>query len=398
MELKNLKEHTRTLATLAESDTEVISCYLALAKGRLTNRNAFDEQVRSLKLGLTGKDRSDFETALERIEAYLKTEVLPDAKGIALFSRSGAEPFFLPLQFRIPLPNWVAVDTTPNIYHLVELKDTYHRYVVMISTEESVRILEVNLGAVTEELWKERPELRKRVGREWTKDHYQNHRRNRTEKFIKEKINILDRLMSAGGYGHLILAGNPRMTAGVRDELPKHLLTKLVDVVPAASKTSVADVVEATIASFIEEEERDSRLAVDELVQAVNTGGLAVCGTEPVFRALERGQVDTLILAKAYEPDKGWQCTVCDIMNVNREEPEKCPECGASELRGFEVNEEMVRLAEREGCEIEVVEHSDELRLLGGVGCLLRYRLPEEFLLGPGEPSHVTVHECSAGQ
>jgi len=237
MELKNLQKHIRTLSTLAESDAEVISCYLAVLKGRLTNRKAFDEQIRSLKPGLCGKNLGDFETALERIEAYLKTEVLPDAKGIALFSRSGEEPFFLPLQFRAPLPNWVAVDVTPNIYHLVELKDTYHRYVVMISTERSVRILGINLGAVTEELWRERPELRKRVGREWSKCQYQNHRRDRTEKFIKEKISILDRLMSVGGYGHLILAGHPRMTARVRDQLPKHLRTKLVDVVPVASKT-----------------------------------------------------------------------------------------------------------------------------------------------------------------
>ena len=45
---------------------------------------------------------------MERIEAYLKTEALPDAKGIAFFSRSGEEPFFLPIQFRAPLPNWLA--------------------------------------------------------------------------------------------------------------------------------------------------------------------------------------------------------------------------------------------------------------------------------------------------
>jgi hypothetical protein len=380
MKLQNLREHVRTLATLAESDAVVVSCYLTLAKGRVRNRNAFDEQVRSVILGRTGKGRSDLEAALQRIEAYLKTELLPDAKGAALFSRSGAAPFFLPLQFRVPLPNWMAVDTTPNIYHLVELKDTYHRYVVMISTEESVRILEVNLGAVTEELWRDRPELRKRVGREWTKSHYQNHRRSRTEKFIKEKINILDRLMSAGGYTHLILAGTERMTARVRDQLPKQLRTNLVDVVPAGARASLANIVEATIASFVEEEENESRLAVDELFQAVQTGGLAVSGTEPVFRALERAQTDTLILAKAYAPEKGWQCTVCEAMNVSREKTENCRKCGASDLRGFDVKEEMVRLAEREGCTVEVVEHSDKLMRLGGVGCLLRYRLPEEYM------------------
>ena len=58
---------------------------------------------------------------------------------------------------------------------------------------------------------------------------------------------------------------------------------------------------------------------------------------------------------------------------------------------------EMVRLAEREGCEIEVAECNETLGLLGGVGCLLRYRLPEELLLGPGEQTRATVHERAAG-
>ena len=29
------------------------------------------------------------------------------------------------MQFHVPLPNRMAVDTVPNIYHLVELKDNY---------------------------------------------------------------------------------------------------------------------------------------------------------------------------------------------------------------------------------------------------------------------------------
>jgi len=57
MELKNLQEHVRTLATLAESNAEVVSCYLTIVKGRLTNHNVFDEQVlRSLKQGMTGPE------------------------------------------------------------------------------------------------------------------------------------------------------------------------------------------------------------------------------------------------------------------------------------------------------------------------------------------------------
>ena len=296
---------------------------------------------------------------------------------MAIFSRAGGEPFFLPLQFRVPLPNWMAVDTTPNIYHLVELKDTYHRYVVMISTEESVRIYEVNLGAVTEQLWKQRPELRKRVGREWTKEHYQNHRRDRAQRFIKEKIKILEQVMSAGGYTHLVLAGHPTITSRVRSELPKHLAEQLIDVVPASGRTPVSDVVKATLASFIEQEEKESRATAEEIERQIRTGGLAVIGTEASLQALRRGQADMLVMARSYSPEPGWKCTACGFMGSQPERPKACPECEAAELQDLDVRETMVKLAEQQGCTVEVVNQSEPLTRFGGVGCLLRYRLPD---------------------
>jgi hypothetical protein len=31
---------------------------------------------------------------------------------VAIFARGGAQPFFLPLQLRVPLPTWMAIDST----------------------------------------------------------------------------------------------------------------------------------------------------------------------------------------------------------------------------------------------------------------------------------------------
>ena len=379
MELKNLQKHVQTLATLPETDAPVISCYLSLNDGRIKDRGAFDGQVRPLISSLTGQTRQDFEDALEPIGQYLAEKLLLGAKGVAIFSRAGGEPFFLPLQFRVPLPDWMAVDTTPNIYHLVELKDTYHRYVVMISTEESVRIYEVNLGAVTEQLWEQRPELRKRVGREWTKEHYQNHRRDRAQRFIKEKTKILERVMSAGGYAHLILAGHPTITSRVRSELPKHLTEQLVDVVPASGRTPVSDVIKTTLASFIEQEEKESRATAEEIERQIRTGGLAVIGTEASLHALRRDQADMLVMARSYSPDLGWRCTACGVMGSQPERPKACPECGVTELQDLDIRETMVRLAEQQGSTVEVVNQNEPLTRFGGVGCLLRYCLPEQY-------------------
>lgn len=380
MERKNLPKHVRILATLPVADAPVISCYQRLAAGRLADHSAFDDRVQSLRQGLNSQEQHSFDAALARIEEALAEELLPTSNGFAAFSRAGDQPFFLPLQFQVPLPNWIAVDSTPNIYHLVELKDTYHRYVVMLVTEDSMRILQVNLGAVTAQIWKERPDLRRRVGREWTKSHFQRHRHERTRRFFKNAIDVLNRLMSAGAYRHLILAGQPAMTSLIKENLPKRLQKQLLDIVPASGATRLSDVVASTLSSFIEAEEQESRTTVRNLIHQLRTGGLAVVGTEPSFRALQCGQVDVLVLSTEYDPGSGWSCDQCGHVDVKSEPPDACPNCKTNALRRFDVKEEMARKAEECDCTIEVAKQSDDLIHLGGVGCLLSHRLPDDYL------------------
>jgi protein required for attachment to host cells len=339
MELKHLENYVRTLAQLKETEAPVTSCYLELSNREYRNR--LDQRVRELNGLLAGDALSHFQQSMSLIEEYVAGKLEDTSKGVALFSRGGHEPFFLALQFRVPLPTWLSVDTTPNIYHLVEMKDTYHRYIVLIASEERARIVEVNLGAVTRQLWVDRSELRQRVGREWSKEHYQNHRRERSQQFLREKIKLLERLMPDRGYSHLVLAGSPQVMARVRKALPKSLANKVVDVVPASSQDKLVDVVDATLAAFIEQEEKESLALSDELLREIRTGGLAVVGNEEVLAALRKSQADALVISASYD-------------GVDRED--------------------MVRLAEQGGCRVEVVNTSEPLERLGGVGALLRYR------------------------
>jgi len=229
--LAELSRHIRTLITLAATDAPVVSCYLNCEPGaRDAGVTGFppvlNERVALLRRSMTGERRKRLEEALGSVEGYLGNALQPSTKGAAIFSRGGAQPFFLPLQFQVPLPNWIAVDAIPNVYHLVELKDTYHRFVLLLMTEKSARILEINLGAATKELWAEQPALRDRLASGWSKKHYLHHRRQQTERFIAEKIQILHRVISAGGHTHLILAGNPAMTVRMQKALPKHLAAR----------------------------------------------------------------------------------------------------------------------------------------------------------------------------
>ncbi len=380
MELRQLEDHIRSLATVEEADSPLISCYLDLSNGVAGCRDVLDARFEVLKRSLPVKSAAEFIESADRIEVYLNGAVSQRTRGLAVFARAGATPFWLPLQFEVPLPTWIAVGSTPNIYHLVELKDNYDRYVILLTTETNARIIGVNLGSVTAQLWRSRPELRRKVGHEWTKEHFQDHRRERTKQFIHDQIRSLDRVIAAGGYGHLILAGNARMISAVRRELPKRLAEKLVDAVPAGPTDHVSDIVASTLQTFLEHEELESQAVAERLVTQIRTHGLAVAGTHACVEALKAGQADFLVVVKSYDPGQGWECRGCGKMELELPPPNACPGCLTGRLRVFDIRGELVRLAERQQVGVEVVDHNDVLMTLGGVGCLLRYLAPANYL------------------
>jgi protein required for attachment to host cells len=372
--LEELRRHIAVLACVDETEAPFVSCYLNLEQGEDSYRKALEDRALAMRSTLEGNAKADFDAAIGQITNYLSGMLRPGAKGVALFSRhyrGGA--FFLPMQFAAPLPNWIAVYPSPNLFHLMALKDTYHRYVVLLATQAWVRILEVNLGAATTKAWTEQPELRERVGREWTKAHYESHRRERTSRFLKEQTDFLESLMVAGGHTHLILAGDPRLTGKIRHALPKSVAAKLVDTIPAASRDKQDDVVAATLSAFIECEERESQAVAARFVQGIRTQGRAAVGAAACLEALCEQRADMLLLARDLLPEPGWRCAACGVISIARQAPAECAECGKKSLQPVDATVELVRLAGQQDCPIEVVDHCDPLIALGGIGCLLRY-------------------------
>jgi ribosomal protein L7Ae-like RNA K-turn-binding protein len=160
-------------------------------------------------------------------------------------------------------------------------------------------------------------------------------------------IDILEERTESGGYRHLVLAGAPRLLSQVRDALPERLRGFLIDQLPASDRTSVEDVVTATLSTFVEEEQRESLSVVDTLFDALYRDGLAVVGARRCLAALEHDQADLVIMAHDYD--------------ARSREP-------------------ILRAAQRSGCTVEFVDGNDRLERVGGVGCLLRYRLPDATL------------------
>jgi peptide subunit release factor 1 (eRF1) len=171
---------------------------------------------------------------------------------------------------------------------------------------------------VTEQLWCSRPELRERVGREWSRDHYQDHRRERTRQFIHDQVRTLDRLLSERGYEHLTLAGSARITSEVRKALPKRIAEKLIDLVPTCRTDRLSDIVASTLRAFLDHEEMESQAMAEQLITQIRRHGLAVAGAKASIEAIKGGQADVLVILKGCDPGRAWECTDCGTRNWAR--------------------------------------------------------------------------------
>lgn len=362
VDLPELKRQLRTLIAIEPSEAPLVSCYTAFDPGPI-RLDFVERRARAIRASLPAAEREAFDHAMVLVVAQLGQRS-PAARGMAVFARAGSAPVLHALELAVPLPELVTADLAPIVYPLIELRDTFHRFVVLIATERSARILEVTLGAVTRDL--------RSVA---SRAHYQNHRKDRADQFHLEKLALLDQLVAATGHTHLILAGSPALTARLRDRLTPRLRARLIDTVPASASDAPADVVQAALASFIAREQAESFDAAEALCREVRRGGLAEIGTLPTIEALQRGQADLLVMTGTYAPGPGLVCSLCGTAARAPAPRATCELCGGG-LDGVDLREQLVRLAERTGCGFERVAHHEPLSELGGVGCLLRYAAP----------------------
>lgn len=337
-----LKKALNRLSEVAPNDSPLISCFVNLEDNVTATLQAFEHQAREMAGRLSGNRKNDFQDAFAEIKNYLRSSLATNSKGAAIYARWGERPFFLPMEFRVPLESKLIVDTLPHIYPVIETKDTYHRFAIVIVTEEEARIVETVMGAVTKEIFAKRPELRERLGREWTREHYQNHKQHRNDKFLQQKISIVEDLMRQRGHNHLVVAGSPKVVARFTKALPAKLKKKLLTTLHTNPKGGIYPIVVEALEAFAANEYLESHDRVEQLESAVMTNGLGVVGIQATTEALMGGYADMMVI------------------DHDLDEPE--------------VKEQLVRLATRMGVPIETVKNSDTLERLAGVGCLLRYK------------------------
>lgn len=339
--MSDLEMAVKTLANIEPTSSLVLSAYLPLDAPQARLQEAVC-RILEIQRSMGRHLRDEALDLIKGLESHLADLGRQPGKGLACFIRRGHEP----MDLVVPLPGQlsleVGLDALPSIFRLVEMKDVYHRYAVVILKKDSARIFEVHAGNITRNMMLVSLDLRTRLSKEISRESYVNHQKERGTRFFREKVAILDNILRENGMDHLILVGEPRTSSVFRDLLPPHLQDKLIEESVDGNLNSFEDILRSTLEAFAQEEERESCDNLERLRHSMATGGLAISGYRSVREALRDHRVDQLIVSKE-APSALAEPIVCEAVS--------------------------------QGIDIETVEDNDFMEDHEGFGAFVRYRL-----------------------
>jgi peptide subunit release factor 1 (eRF1) len=309
--------------------------------------------------------------AHDRITAYLANELKPSSNGLAIFS--AGDELFEAIQVDAHLTEHAFfIGPVPHLYSLARLIDQYPRYAAVILDRNRARIFVVALGAVEKRKEVVGAKTRRTSMGGWSQARYQRHTENIHLTHIKEVGDMLDRIVRDDRIAQIVIAGDDVVVALLREHLPQYLLDKLVDAPAMTHETAESEIVLATLDAMRRKDAETDAEAVTTVVDAWQGNGLGVMGPEATLSALERGQVDELLLSANVRALKPVQTFPDSSPSEEFVSATSTP--GVDEHRQ-RLASELVTRAEQTAARVRLIEDPALLEPYGGVGARLRFRL-----------------------
>lgn len=362
------------LARFTHAPMPVVSLYLDLTAdqhGRQTH-DAFLERA-FVEPSATYAADSTFRAALSRDEArirtYLQDELqLPGPSAVAIFSCNGGDELFEAIPFDTPLDgHMLYVDDQPHLFPLARVAEQYATYAALVVNTNTARLYLCATGGVQHAERIENEKTQRVTVGGWSQARYQRHVEDLHLKHMKEVADAVERVVRDEGVKAIILSGEAQAIALLRKQLHETVDALVIDVMRLDIHAREHEVLRATLDAFRRNDEESDIEAVDALLDAYRSRGLATVGLTGVRAAFERGQVDTLLVPatpRSASPDHASPDVGLATSSDQR-----------SDHLDETVVEELVTEARRTSATVRFIEDASLLERAGGVGAFLRFRI-----------------------
>ena len=365
------------LAALEPSPFPVISLYLSLSPNQ-NGREGYEQFIkkalneRARALPEQSPERESFDKDVKRIQEFLTDQDLNAGQGLAIFACTGSDLFETILLDTPVKEHWLFTGSVPHLYPLAQLVENYPRYAAVMLDTNKARIFV--FGAATaereEKIVGEKTRRTSKGG--WSQARYQRRADNFHMLHVKEVVDTLDKIVREENIDHVVVAGADVAMPILREQLPKHLADKIVEI-GAHEDGESGSFVARTMAALREKDAETDVEKVQELMDAWQSGGLGVAGPEATLSAFQLGQVDELIITGSPE-------TLKPVQNMPEDAAPGAVEVASSSSNAadeprLKLSDELVTRAQQTAARIRFIEDASLLADIGGVGALLRFRI-----------------------
>jgi peptide subunit release factor 1 (eRF1) len=365
------------LAALEPSPFPVTSLYLSLAADQNGRegyaqfiKKVFSERAKALPE--ESPERESFDTDVKRIQEYLDNKEQASAQALAIFACAGSDLFeAIPLEQPIA-DHWLFIGSVPHLYPLARLVENYPRYAaVMLDTNKAnIFVFGVDTAEREEKIVGEKTRRTSKGG--WSQARYQRRADNFHTLHIKEVVDTLDKIVRDEGIEHIVVSGAEVAMPILREQLPKHLAEKVVEI-GAHEKGESGSFMARTLEALREKDAETDAEKVQELMDAWQSGGLGVAGPEATLSAFQLGQVDELIITASPDVLKTVQKLPDDAAPGEVQVESSAPQAAGE--KQMQLADELVTRAHQTSAKVRFIEDATLLADIGGVGALLRFRI-----------------------
>lgn len=369
----NFDERIDQLAATSESDSPVVSLYLDTAGGDGAQRDRVrimtKHELQRLRDALDGSqsrlDAESVEEAVQRVEEFLRDQIEPSTRGVAVFARADGS-LFEAIELTIPVRSELFIGSRPHVRQLFEIREERPRLLVALVDTRSARICEIEIGAVAREEtltneWNDRSEDEETLSPSQQEDHLRH--------FLRDVATRLDELVRRVDPQGVILSAQEKTRALLQDALTQPVSQLLLDPLHLDIRSSHDEVIEKCESHWHLQNETLLYGEVDQLEALAGGDGRAAVGFTSVIRAANERRLDRILITDEAN-GRGWKCPNCSMFGEKI--PLGCPSCG-SDVVTVDLIEQLISAARSERAGVKMPKKSAVLGRHDGVAAFLRF-------------------------
>jgi len=316
-------------------------------------------------------DVADLDWIEAQGRALIEQSQWPDAVGVALFVCQAAGLREM-MPVRVPVEDVFVVNDVPYLPPLASVVDDTPAALVVFVDGTSARLIPLGMSGAGDEVTLESAVEGRHSTGGWAalaQSRYQRHiQKHREEHFAAVAAAMIEWGERAAAEW-IVLSGDQRNTAAVRDHLPDRVARKIGGAVSGARYEPVAEIVRRAEELLAHVDQGREGVAIDSLLTEAAKGGQAVASLDRVLDVVNRGAVRHLYVLRDFR-EVGRSCAGCGALLRGIGGP--CGYC-RHETRPVPLDETIIDRVLATGGSVTMVDGHPGLERGGGLLAMLRY-------------------------